>query len=168
MAGPPLSTPESILIDGANGVTGAPRARFPEAGASAGLALGALVLMAALLRARAPRWCVALLLALAAVPGLWAVAVERADAPARRTDLAARVREGLVDLARLGPGPVATQLEVDDDGDVLFPLGRYVWPARPPGVDGGARVTVELRGASLRTACEAAAPGAPTRCGERR
>jgi hypothetical protein len=39
---------------------------------------------------------------------------------------------------------------VREDDDVLFPVGRYVLPSRPP-VDAG--VLLELRGPSLVTAC---------------
>ncbi|MDX2015911.1 MAG: hypothetical protein SFW67_37300 [Myxococcaceae bacterium] len=162
MSHPHLVTSESIVIDGPNGVTGAPRAGFPDGGRSLGLGLGAGLLVMVLLRTRAPRWVLALLLAGGAMPGLAALGWLRADAPHRRAALAASVTAGLDDLARLSPGPVARTLSIRDDGDVLFPLARYLWPARLD-ADGG--VQVDRRGSSLTTACRAEPSGLVVHCG---
>ncbi|MCU0698983.1 MAG: hypothetical protein MUC96_20970 [Myxococcaceae bacterium] len=162
MAHPHLETFESIVIDGPNGVTGAPRAGFPDGALSLGVGLGAVLSVAVLLRSRAPRWVVALVLLAGALPGLGALGWLRADAPHRRAALASSVTAGLADLARLAPGPVARTLTVRDDGDVLFPLARYTWPARID-VDGG--VLVDLHGSSLTTACRAEPSGLVVSCG---
>ncbi|MBL8918040.1 MAG: hypothetical protein JNJ54_04195 [Myxococcaceae bacterium] len=160
---PRLTTPEAIVLDGANSVTGAPRKQFPEAGAGPGLSLVALVVTVALLRTRRARVVLPALLLLAAVPGAFEVLVRRADAPGRRASLATLVRVGLSDLEQVASWPSAPVKVVRDDDDVLFPLARYAWPSRPDGVDGG--VEVELRGNVLTTACRGDALAGRTVCG---
>lgn len=163
MADHPLATPESILIDGPNGVTGAPRAGFPERAPSLGLGLVVALLVALLLRTRAPRGLLVVLLAMGAGPGLVALSL-RADAPHRRGALAAVVSAGLSDLARVAPGPVAPVTLVRDDADVLFPLSRYTWPSRPV-EDAGTSLHIDLRGPSLTTACRASLESPVIVCG---
>jgi hypothetical protein len=162
VSGPPLVTPETVLIDGPNGITGAARAGFPDATWTVGLGVVVLLLVAGLMRTRAPRLVVALGMVLAAAPGLWTLMALRADAPHRRAGVAAVVTSGLADLRRLTPGPVGGVTVVRDDADVLFPLARYQWPARPP-IDGGVRV--ELRGSSLTSACHVPLRGDVVVCG---
>jgi hypothetical protein len=161
VSGPLLVTPETVLIDGPNGITGAPRAGFPDATWTVGLGVVVLLLVAVLMRTRAPRLVVALVMVMAAAPGLWTLVVSRADAPHRRAGVAAVVTSGLADLRRLTAGPVGGVTVVRDDADVLFPLARYQWPARPP--DGGVRV--ELRGSSLTSACHVPLRGDVVVCG---
>jgi hypothetical protein len=143
-----LSTNESIVIDGANSVGGAPRLHFPHA--TPALVLCTCILIASLVVLRMKRFRLAVLagLVLAAIPGGFAVLALRADAPALRGELADHVTTSLSDLRRVAPWPQHQARVVFDDGDVLFPLGRYAWPNRP---DGG--VEVELRGSALQSRC---------------
>jgi hypothetical protein len=143
-----LSTNESIVIDGANSVGGAPRQHFPDAPLSLGL--GAVIFLASLVGLRTKRFRPALLAALlvASGPGGIAVLVLRADAPMQRRALTDAVTASLTDVQRVAPWPQQQAQVVLDDGDVLFPLGRYAWPNRP---DAG--VEVELRGSVLQSNC---------------
>lgn len=159
----PLSTPESIVLDGANSVTGAPRQHFPDAPLSLGLAAVVLIATFVALRTRWARVVVPVLLLVAAVPGLSAVLFLRADAPGRRAPLTALVRVGVNDLQRVARWPDQAVRVTRDDDDVLFPLARYAWPSRPVALDGG--VEVELRGSSLMTACRHDAVVGRTVCG---
>ncbi|MDP3505301.1 MAG: hypothetical protein Q8S33_33490 [Myxococcales bacterium] len=157
-----LSTHESIVIDGANSVGGAPRQHFPDAALS--LALGAVVFLASLIVLRTKRFRPALLAALlfASVPGGIAVFALRADAPVQRRGLAEAVTSSLADVQRVAPWPQQPAQVVLDDGDVLFPLGRYAWPNRP---DAG--VEVELRGSVLRSNCARDEASGHVVCGAR-
>ena len=146
----PLSTPEAIVLDGANSVSGAPRAHFPEAALSLSLAGLALLVTVVAVRTKRAALVVPVMLGLAALPGLYAVAVQRADAPTKRAALTALVKVGVNDLKNQAAWPQASMQVVRDDDDVLFPLARYAWPSRPT-VDGG--VAIELRGSALMTAC---------------
>jgi hypothetical protein len=161
-APPSLTTPESIVLDGANSVAGAPRLHFPDA--TVGLVAGAVVLVVTLvsLRVRRAKVVLPVVLLLAALPGAVHVLVRRADAPGQRATLATRVVVGVEDLARVAPWPDAMVRVVRDDDDVLFPLARYAWPSRPA-VDAG--VEVELRGGLLTTACRRDATTGHVVCG---
>ena len=146
----PLGTAESILIDGANGMSGAPRQHFPEARVSAGLALLAALLFLVLLR-RHRRGAVLGLLVAGALPGLYCLVVLRGDAPTRRPALAAAIGATLTGLEARAPWPSAKVRVVREDDDVLFPLGRYALPERR--TDEGPAVELELRGALLGQGC---------------
>lgn len=150
------------MLDGANSVTGAPRQHFPDA--TFGFAVGAVALVATflLLRTRWARVAVPVVLLLGALPGAVEVLLRRADAPASRASLAARVQVSVEDLERLAKWPDQPVSVVRDDDDVLFPLARYAWPSRPE-VDGG--VQVELRGGVLTTACRFDVVAERTVCG---
>jgi hypothetical protein len=146
----PLSTPEAIMLDGANSVSGAPRAHFPDAALSLSFAGLALLVTVVAVRTKRAALVVPVMLGLAAAPGLYSLAVQRADAPMNRAALTALVKVGVNDLKAQASWPQASLQVVRDDDDVLFPLARYAWPSRPA-VDGG--VAIELRGSTLITAC---------------
>lgn len=148
MAPEPFSTAESVLLDGANSVGGAPRAGFPAASLGLAVVLGAAALTVLLRRTSRSRVGLLGLLLAGALPGGWQLAT-RADGPTRREPLAVMVTVALEDLASLDGGEAGLRITREDD-DVLFPLGRYLWPARPP-ADGG--LALELRGPSLTSAC---------------
>jgi hypothetical protein len=148
--GAPLCTAESVLLDGANSATGAPRAHFPSAPLALGLSAVAVVAAVVLLRRQAFK-ALSAALVLAAVPGALAVLGWRADAPLRRPALAAAVREELELLKRSAPWPDGGVVVLREDDDVLFPLARYAMPSRP--VPAAPAVQLELRGAVLRSAC---------------
>jgi hypothetical protein len=154
---PPLSTPESIVIDGANGVTREAREHFPSAGLSLGVSVVVLLVAAVVLR-RGPRWLVLVVLGLAALPGLVHVLALRADAPAGRGAVAGTIAGNLADLQARAPWPGVTLVREDDD--VMFPLTRYAVPGRAR-VDGG--VELETRGAKLGEPCRV--EGARVICG---
>lgn len=156
-----LDSIESIIIDGANGVTGAPRQHFAHAAEA--LAVMGVVLVATLLfqRRAVARWLLPVLLVIAALPGVFEVLIERADAPLRRPHLASTIQTTLGELDRHArwPGPV----RVTREDDLLFPLGRYVVPTRPtfgtPALDlelRGDRVEVTCRTEAARIVCGAA------------
>ncbi len=147
----PLAKPEAVVLDGANGVSGAPRKGFPDAALSSALAIGALV--AALLLLRRARPAVAVALLLAAVPGAICVLALRADAPLRRPALARSVEQAVDRVRAAAPWPGATVDVVAEDDDVVFPIGRYAVPARPPAPAGA--VQLELRGDGLDVTCAA-------------
>lgn len=160
-----LSTPEAIVLDGANGVLAEPRQHFPHATLFSVVALGALAGALLWQRRGARRSALAALLLAAAVPGAVGVLVLRGDAPARRDELADEVEAAVEEIEARAPwpGPVAVVRETDD---VRFPLGRYALPtrARPatPAVE------LELVGSKLDTDCE---PNPATRhvvCGDER
>lgn len=90
------------------------------------------------------------LLLLGALPGLWQVLTQRADAPASRGALAGEVREAVAAVQAEVGWPATRARVVREDDDVLFPVGRYALPSRPP-LDAG--VQLELRGPSLQAAC---------------
>ena len=140
---PTLATSESILIDGANAVTSAPRAHFPHGGLWLGLAF-IVVVVARLLKR--PALTVVLLL-LAAVPGLIHVVVLRADAPVQRGALAASIATTLSSLQAQVPWP-QRQVSVVREDDLFFPLGRYALPSRTVGP-----IEVELRNGPLGHGC---------------
>lgn len=154
---PPLSTPESIVIDGANGVTREAREHFPSAGPALAVAVVALVIAAVVVR-RGPRWLAAVVLVLAALPGLSHVLALRADAPLGRGAVAGTIAGTLAELQARAPWPRVTLVREDDD--VMFPLTRYAVPGRAP-VDGG--VELETRGAKLGEPCRV--EGARVICG---
>lgn len=143
-----LVSPETIVIDGANGVTQAPRQHFPHAAAEFGVAV-LVVLVALALRRFAARWVPLLLVALA-VPGFLHVFVWRGDAPARRGELSREVREAMAEFARVAPWPSARVNVVYEEDDVLFPLLRYARPTREV-FDGG--TSLEVVGTNLQMTC---------------
>jgi hypothetical protein len=144
-----LASNESIVIDGANSVSGAPGHQFAHAGLSLGAALLALVFAVFVLRRAWVSRLLATCLALAALPGLVCVLVLRADAPTRRPALARAVTSTLEVLAphtRWPANPVTVSGE--DDG-VLFPLLRYALPSRPS----RSEEQLEVHGSSLDLRC---------------
>lgn len=146
-----LATPETIVIDGANGVTRAPREHFPNAGWEL---LIALVATGVALVFRKNRRVLPALLLIAALPGFLHVFWKRADAPLNRGSLAAQVRSTMREFAKFAPWPRDAVKVVHEDDDVLFPLLRYARPTRPSS-DGG--ITMEVRGSSLRVKCSVVA-----------
>ncbi|MFZ5441274.1 MAG: hypothetical protein ACOZQL_14800 [Myxococcota bacterium] len=153
-----LSTPESIVIDGANGVRRDAREHFPHGAAALGVGV-VVVVAAAVLWRRLPRWAMAVALGVAALPGLAHVLVLRADAPASRPALATTIASTLEDLQRQAPWPRVKLVREDDD--VLFPLTRYAVPGRAPPV--GEAIELETRGARLGVPCRS--EGARVVCG---
>lgn len=141
-----LVTSESILIDGANGVTSAPRAQFPEAA----IWLFVAVVVAAIVRLVKRPQVVVWFLVLGGVPGFVHVLALRADAPLRRAAMAESVSATLGELQRLVPWPATRVSVVREDDDVLFPLGRYALPSR-----GAGPVELELRTGPLGSVCRA-------------
>jgi hypothetical protein len=131
----PLATAESILIDGANGMTSAPRAHFPHAGWALGLALGVALIVRLVKR---PLILLGLLV-VGSTPGFVHLLVLRADAPSKRWQLAGAIRTTLDDLQRAAPWPHG-QVSVVREDDSVFPLGRYALPSR-----GAGAIEVELR-----------------------
>lgn len=153
-----LDSAESIIIDGANGVTHAPRQHFPDMGWS--WVFFALAIIATLSRRRNARWLLPAMLLAATGPGLLQVLVLRADAPLRRGALAKQVEGTLTEIERVAKWPKPVHVGRDDD-DVLFPLGRYAVPTRTesgPGVQ-----ELELRGTVLSARCRGEQPAI---CGE--
>lgn len=146
-----LARAEAILLDGANSVSGQPRAGFSAAVASSAVAVVAGIVVFAWLRGRRPRWLLAALAVVAAAPGAWCVLALRGDAPLKRPAMAARIESSLGTLERQAPWPATPVAIVHEDDDVLFPLGRYAWPSRPALHAPSARI--ELRGASLDVEC---------------
>lgn len=141
-----LGTTESILIDGANGVTSAPRAHFPQAAWWLGLA----VIVAVVVRVVKRPAVVAGLLVLAALPGFVHVLALRADAPLKRPASTGAIGVTLGELQQRVPWPQSQVKVVREEDDVLFPLGRYALPSRPE-VDGG--LELELGAGPLGQAC---------------
>jgi hypothetical protein len=125
-----LSTTESIVIDGANGITHATREGFPDAPVSLGVFVLGVLAAAALLR-RAPKW-VPLVLGLAALPGLFHVVWARADAPPHRAATAGTVDASLSAITGIVKWPTEKILVTREDDGVTFPLSRYAVPSRPP------------------------------------
>lgn len=157
-----LARAEAILLDGANSVSGQPRAQFPAAVVSSAIALAALVLVLAWLRGRRPGWVLAGVAVAAALPGAWCVLALRGDAPLTRPAMAAKVETALATLEAVAPWPGTPVAIVHEDDDVLFPLGRYAWPARPAVTSA---VRVELRGGSLDVQCAPDAVRGAVVCG---
>jgi hypothetical protein len=149
-----LATGQSILIDGANGVTSAPRAHFPHGALWLGLALVVALIVRVVKR---PLVLLALLIA-GALPGFAHLLVLRADAPLRRAALARSIESRLQDLQRHVPWP-ESQVSVVREDDALFPLGRYALPSRTSGP-----LELELRegeGACRKTEQRVICGGAP-------
>lgn len=138
-----LSTTESILIDGANGVTSAPRAHFPEAT----VWLIVAVVVAVIVRFVKHPGVVVALLAIGAIPGLVHVLALRSDAPFKRGESAAAISSTVGSLQVLVPWP-QSQVSVVREDDVLFPLARYALPSRTTGP-----VELELRDGPLGPTC---------------
>lgn len=143
-----LETPESLVLDGANGVTRAPHQHFPDASLALGLALIAIVLGAVIAR-RGPKWVLVAALAIAAGPGLVQVLVVRADSPVHRGELSRLISSTLDDVKSRAPWPGATLVREDDD--VMFPITRYAVPGRAPATG----VQLESRGSQLGQPCRA-------------
>lgn len=146
-----LATSESILIDGANGVTSAPRAHFPLGGLWLGLAI---VVAVAARWVKKPTLAVAFLIA-GGLPGLVHVLVLRADAPLARGAMTASIGTTLGELQTRVPWPASQVVVVREDDDVLFPIGRYALPSRSSRAesrDAGV-IELELRGGPLGSAC---------------
>lgn len=156
-------TAEAIVLDGANAVTTAPRQGFPDAGPS--LAVTALVLcFAALAFGRSRwRWLVPVVLMAAVVPGTVGVLWARADAPLRRALLAAKVGATLVTLGTYARGPRSNARVRREDDDVLFPMMRYLLPARGAGPKPDWEL--EVRGSRLQPRCTADAASRTVVCG---
>ena len=131
-----LSTPESIVIDGANGVTTAPRAHFPDGVWFLALA----VIVAVVVRLVKRPGIVAAVLVVAALPGVVHVLGLRGDAPLKRGAMAESIRVTLGDLQTRVPWPQSQVRVVREEDDVLFPLGRYALPSR----NSGATIELEL------------------------
>jgi hypothetical protein len=148
-----LTTPESVVLDGANGVSLEPRQHFPQGPLS--LAFGALTLVVVLLvfRLKRSRGAVAGLLLGTALPGLWLVVATRADAPLRRVAMTAPLRSSLAEVMSKVPWPRTPVTVLAEEDDVLFPLVRYALPTRPR-LDAGA-LELEVRGHSLPLRCQA-------------
>jgi len=148
-----LTTPESVVLDGANGVSLEPRQHFPQGPLS--LAFGALTVVVVLMvfRLERSRGAIAGLLLGAALPGLWLVVATRADAPLRRVAMTAPIRSSLAEVMSKVPWPRTPVTVLPEDDDVLFPLLRYALPTRPT-FDGGA-LQLEVRGHSLPVRCQA-------------
>lgn len=141
-----LLTTESVLIDGANGVTSASRAHFPEGGAFLVVALVVAVLARVVKR---PAVLSGVLL-IAVLPGLVHVLVLRADAPLKRGAMTDSIGVTLADLQTRAPWPQSQAQVIREEDDVLFPLGRYALPSRPV-VDGG--IAVELLAGPVGQPC---------------
>jgi hypothetical protein len=91
------------------------------------------------------------LLLLGALPGLALVMAQRGDAPPSRGAMAQQV-EAAIAAVQLEVGwPRTFAQVVREDDDVLFPVGRYALPSRPPLADAGS--LLELRGPSLEAGC---------------
>lgn len=142
-----LNSPGSILIDGANGVTTAPRAHFPQAG----LWLAVAVIVAVVVRVVKRPAVVAVLLVLGALPGLVHVLALRADAPLQRPAMTEAIGVTLGDLQQRVPWPQRQVKVVREEDDVLFPLGRYALPSRPE--VSGAATELELGAGPLGQVC---------------
>lgn len=138
-----LATTESILIDGANGVTSAPRAHFPEAE----VWLVVAVVVAVIVRFVKRPAVVATLLALGAIPGLVHVFALRADAPLKRRASAEAISSTLGSMQERVPWP-RSQVSVVREDDVLFPLARYALPSRGTGP-----LELDLRDGPLGPVC---------------
>ena len=123
-----LATGPSILIDGANGVTSAPRAHFPHGGVWLGLA----VLVALIVRVVKRPLVLFALLFLGALPGFAHLLLLRADAPLKRGGVAGSIKSTLDDVQHQVPWP-QSQVSVVREDDTLFPLGRYALPSRTTG-----------------------------------
>lgn len=158
-----LATPEALVLDGANGVSGQPRRDFPDAAPATALALTVAVLAAVVLRSRWGRSLLPGALLLTALPGAWCVLVTRADAPPARGALAATVSSSLAEVQASAPWPHGAVRVAHEDDDVLFPLGRYALPSRPEVA--APAVTLELRGASLGVRCAPAPRPGHVVCG---
>lgn len=137
-----LSTTEAVLLDGANGVTNAPRQHFPH---GMWFVVAALVIAVVVRVVKRPA-VVAVLLGLAAVPGFVHVLALRADAPLRRGGSVEPIARTLSELHAAAPWP-ATPVKVTREDDELFPLGRYAFPNRVEVV--GTPLEVELRGGPI-------------------
>ncbi len=135
------------MIDGANGVTTAPRAHFPQAGVWLALA----VIVAVLVRVVKRPAIIAGVLAVAAVPGFVHVLALRADAPLQRPALTSAIGTTLRDLQQRAPWPERQVEVVKEEDDVLFPLGRYALPSRPE--VSGTAIELELGAGPLGAAC---------------
>lgn len=147
MARDSLTTAEAVVLDGANGVTQAPRAHLGFSGVV--LLLGAALALRVLF-SRGPRWLWPVVLGVAAVPGLVEVLVVRADAPVKRISMAKVVRSTLAEMQALAPWPAAVAGQEEDD--VLFPLARYAIPGRRPSPPTG--VVLDVRGGRLGAGCQ--------------
>lgn len=153
-----LSTAESVVLDGANAVTHAPRMHFPQGGPFVAFAV-IVVVVARALFTRGPKWALPVLLGIAALPGLYEVLVARPDAPMHRAEMTAEIASTLGAMQRLAPWPGSVAGEEDDD--VLFPLSRYAIPGRKPlGVPGP---ILETHGSKLDVPCTV--DGRHVRCG---
>lgn len=158
-----LDTAESIIIDGANGVTPAPRHAFPDAGVSLGLAVLVVVATLALRRRPFTTWALPVLLLLAAVPGLVHVVALRADAPLARPVLAAKVDQTLDAMQHAVPWPRPVHVAREED-DVLYPFVRYAVPSRSDSAPGV--IELEVAGEHLPAKCRVEAPSGRVFCGD--
>ena len=123
------------MIDGANGVTSAPRAHFPQGGWWLGLA----ILVALIVRVVKRPLILLGMLVVGSIPGFVHLLVLRADAPLKRGEMAGAIKTTLEDLQQHAPWP-QSQVSVVREDDTMFPLGRYALPSR-----GAGSLEVELR-----------------------
>ncbi len=141
------------MLDGANGVTSAPRHGFPDAGGAVALGLAAVVaLVVARWAGPRARWGVVAAVIAACVPGALQVLVWRADAPANRSALTAHIVGTLGEIDQRVHWPTTPVHVAVEDDDVLFPLGRYAVPTRRSSAGPGV-LELELRGAVLQAHC---------------
>lgn len=145
-----LATPEAVLLDGANGVTNAPREHFPDATVMLGIAVAVAVSARWI---RKPAFVAALLLG-ASVPGFVHVLALRGDAPLNRGASTSAITTSLADLQRRLPWPQTSVKVVHEEDDVLFPLGRYALPSRPE--PAGTPLELELGVGPLGSTCREA------------
>ncbi len=160
-----LDTAESIVIDGANGVTPAPRLGFPDAGVCLGLAVLVAVATLALRRRPFAKWVLPALLLLAAVPGMVHVVGLRADAPLERPVLAAKIEHTLDALQHAAPWPRPVHVAREED-DVLYPFVRYAVPSRSESAPGV--IELEVAGEHVPAECRVEAPSGRVFCGDSR
>ncbi len=144
-----LTSNELVVLDGANGVTQAPRLQFPDAAPALMVAFVALVITSWVIRKR-PSWvnkALPLVLALAAIPGMIGVFVLRADAPLNRPALARAIEAAIGEIKANAPWPQPINV-VHEDDDVLSPIARYAIPTRA-----AQGLELEIRGSKLEAVC---------------
>ncbi len=147
----PLTTTESLLIHGANGVAGRSSAHFTWVAAGLlALLLSTRLISMTRLSNRIRCSALGLTLVFAAIPGLVHVLWLRGDAPLLRPHTAQTIHSTLDALQRLAPWPEPIAVTHEDD-DVMFPLARYAVPTRSP-AHGDAR-QLETYGATLLQGC---------------
>jgi hypothetical protein len=157
------STPEQVLVDGANavcGVRGVHEAARDQVNRKSGVALGLSVTLAvafayALVHRRglSPRRIAVLLLAAAAIaaPGLRAVWIDRADAPLNAAVTAKRVATLVDEMDAFAAARNECLQEVHNDCEACQPLVRFVLPTHAACAHPRGRI--DLRPNALDTGC---------------